>query len=690
MDRDGTLVLTAVALPNRGRLADVRRDAFGVFRPATDIAAERPADPLPDRDPPAEPDVAQADEFSSLRDRLVSRGAGERVDDVFGRGDSLGIRLQRAGLSHTEIQEAVRAFSQEMRPTSIVAGQRFSYGLDGGSMTFFAVADRRRPAVLVARTAAGTWTAQRTAWPDIDMAVERIAGRVWSRDLENPVAAANEEQLQRALETVRIRSGDMLLTVLSGIGERNRHAHAAAAAFGKVARADLLQPGQKFIYPRTDPDMPLPGFFLETNAKRARGVLVLRDAGGRYRAERQDTARAEFELAALPPGPRLATPGEPPAPEPEPDPMLAESPLPEGRDVERLTVVAKRGDTLATILGGAGASPQHIEMAVRAIRPDFDPRSLDIGQELQIALGTEGERRRTLKGFAVRLDPLRSVEVVREGDSYVTHRVERTFDVMFSRTMGTIQTSFYEAAQDVGLPVPVFERLARMFSFDIDFQRDIHPGDDFEVMYEGYVVDGQLLEYGRIVYAAMTVRGEKRSLYYFDPAHAGAGYFDGEGRSSAKALMRTPIDGARVSSRFGMRRHPILGFNRMHRGMDFAAPTGTPIFAAGDGVIERIGRYGAYGNYVRIRHNSDYKTAYAHLSRFAKGLQRGSRVTQGQVIGRVGSTGRSTGPHLHYEVLYRNKQVNPQTIDLPSPVNLSAADLSEFLGRAEPDRGCVE
>ena len=223
------------------------------------------------------------------------------------------------------------------------------------------------------------------------------------------------------------------------------------------------------------------------------------------------------------------------------------------------------------------------------------------------------------------------------------------------------------------------EQLVRIFSFDVDFQRDLQPGDEVEVMYEGQVVGGKMVDHGRIVYAAMVVRGEKRSLYYFDPVNAPAGYFDGEGRSAAKALMRTPIDGARISSRFGMRRHPILGFNRMHRGMDFAAPTGTPVYAAGDGVVERIGRYGAYGKYIRIRHNSEYKTAYAHLSRYAKGLQQGTRVTQGQVIGRVGSTGRSTGPHLHYEVLYRNKQVNPQSIDLPSPVFLEGDGFVAFL-----------
>ncbi len=679
--RGGKAVLEAVALPNRGRNADLRRDAFGVFRPVAEMAAaelQPPPPPPVEQTPTATP--GQADEFAQIGDHLVSRGPGSRFDDTFKRGDTLGLRLQRAGMSLTEIRGAVRAFAKEMRPTAIIAGQRFSYGVDGGSVTYFAVSDRRRKSVLVARTATGEWTAQRIAWADIGVTAERLASRAWPRDLENQRAAVQEERLQSALEQTHIRSGDILLSVLAGIGERRAHAHAAAAAFGKVARADRLQPGQKLIFPRAAADLPLTGFFLETRAKRKRGVLVLRDTRGRYRAAWADTADAEAQLAALAPEPQQAlAPDLSLDPPSDADPVRSESSLPDGSHVERLKVAAKSGDTLAKILVSAGADRAQVDKAVRAISAEFDPRTLDIGQVLHIAVGAGDKGARPLDGFAIQLDPLRSVEAVLEDDAYVTHRVERTFHVVFNRTVGAIDTSLYQAADNMGLPIPVLEQLVRIFSFEVDFQRDLQPGDEFEVMYEGQVVDGEMVDHGRIVYAAMVVRGEKRSLYYFDPVSAPAGYFDGEGRSAARALMRTPIDGARISSRFGMRRHPILGFNRMHRGMDFAAPTGTPVYAAGDGVIERIGRYGAYGKYIRIRHNSEYKTAYAHLSRYAKGLRRGSRVAQGQVIGRVGSTGRSTGPHLHYEVLYRNKQVNPQTINLPSPVFLEGDNLARYL-----------
>lgn len=677
----GKAVLQAVALPNRGRNADLRRDAFGVFRPVADMAVADVQPPPPPVEPPPAETPGQADEFAAVTDRLVASGPGSRFDDTFKRGDSLGLRLQRAGMSLTEIRGAVRAFAREMRPTAIIAGQRFAYGVDGGSVTYFAVSDRRRKSVLVARTATGEWTARRVDWPDVGVAAEQLAGRAWPRDLEDQRAAVQEERLQIALEQTRIRSGDVLLSVLAGIGERRDHAHAAAAAFGKVARADRLQPGQKLLYPRAASDLPLTGFFLETRAKRKRGVLVLRDPRGRYQAAWTDTADAEAQLAALAPEPRQMLAADPGLdPPPDADPVRSESSLPDGSRVERLKVEARSGDTLAGILESAGADRVQVDKAVRAISGEFDPRTLDIGQVLHIAVGAGEAGARPLAGFAVQLDPLRSVEAVLEDGAYVTHRVERAFHVVFNRTVGAVDTSLYQAADGMGLPVPVLEQLVRIFSFEVDFQRDLQPGDEFEVMYEGQVVDGEMVDHGRIVYAAMVVRGEKRSLYYFDPVGAAAGYFDGEGRSAARALMRTPIDGARISSRFGMRRHPILGFNRMHRGMDFAAPTGTPVYAAGDGVVERVGRYGAYGKYIRIRHNSEYKTAYAHLSRYAKGLRRGSRVTQGQVIGRVGSTGRSTGPHLHYEVLYRNQQVNPQTINLPSPVFLEGDDLARFLG----------
>jgi len=202
-------------------------------------------------------------------------------------------------------------------------------------------------------------------------------------------------------------------------------------------------------------------------------------------------------------------------------------------------------------------------------------------------------------------------------------------------------------------------------SYDVDFQREIHPGDTFEVFYaNGITEDVRPRGRGTLLFSSLTTGGKKRSYYRFTTKDGQTDYYNDKGVSSKKPLMRTPIDGARISSGFGMRRHPILGYSKMHTGTDFAAPSGTPILAAGDGVVDYAARKGGYGNYVRLRHENGVKTAYAHMKRFAKGLKKGKRVRQGQVIGFVGTTGRSTGPHLHYEVLIKGKKRNPLKVKI--------------------------
>jgi murein DD-endopeptidase MepM/ murein hydrolase activator NlpD len=230
--------------------------------------------------------------------------------------------------------------------------------------------------------------------------------------------------------------------------------------------------------------------------------------------------------------------------------------------------------------------------------------------------------------------------------------------------------------------------MIRIFSFDVDFQREVRRGDGFEVLYhQAFDVNGAAVPITEIVFASMTLSKTPRPYYRYTPASGVTDYFDRRGQSVKKTLMRTPVDGARLSSGFGRRKHPILGYTKLHRGADFAAPTGTPIMAAGDGVVVSLGRNGHYGKYIQIRHNSTYSTAYAHMSAYRRGLKRGSRVRQGQTIGYVGSTGRSTGPHLHYEVLVNGKQRNPLGLKLPSGEQLRGKDLANFkLIRDEIDR----
>ena len=241
-----------------------------------------------------------------------------------------------------------------------------------------------------------------------------------------------------------------------------------------------------------------------------------------------------------------------------------------------------------------------------------------------------------------------------------------------------ILQSLYKSALEKKIPASVIIEFARIYGFQVDFQRDIRKKDKFQIMYEVFVDEKKkIIETGNILFANLILSGEDNSLYYYD-AQGSIGHYDKSGKSIQKALMKTPINGARLSSPFGMRKHPIDGFNKMHKGTDFAAPLGTPIMASGSGVIKKAGWCGGGGNCVVIKHNSTYQTIYAHMSKFAKSIRAGVRVKQGQTIGYVGSTGKSTGPHLHYEVLINGKRVNSQTLKLPSGKILKGDDRKLF------------
>ncbi len=241
-----------------------------------------------------------------------------------------------------------------------------------------------------------------------------------------------------------------------------------------------------------------------------------------------------------------------------------------------------------------------------------------------------------------------------------------------------IMSSLYKSATDLNIQPNIIIEFARIYGFRIDFQRDIQKNDGFQIMYEVFQNEkDKVLETGKILFANMILRGQKNELYYFGQKKF-EGHYDKNGKSAKKALMKTPINGARLSSSFGMRKHPILGYNKMHRGTDFAAPEGTPIMASGDGKIIRARWCGGGGNCIKIKHNSTYSTVYAHLSKFASGIKEGKRVKQGRIIGYVGSTGLSTGPHLHYEVIENGKKINSQTLKLPSGKTLKGKNRELF------------
>ena len=242
-----------------------------------------------------------------------------------------------------------------------------------------------------------------------------------------------------------------------------------------------------------------------------------------------------------------------------------------------------------------------------------------------------------------------------------------------------ITKSLYEDGIEAGVPLSILADSIRLYSFDIDFQRDIKKNTVFEVSYEILLnTKRQNIEYGNIQYIKLIIGKTNLEYFIFKSQEGDYDYFNKDGKNVKKSILKTPIDGARLSSNFGMRKHPISGYNKLHKGVDFAAPRGTPVYAGGDGIVEFIGKNGGYGKYIRLRHNNEYKTAYAHLSSFNKNIYKGKRVNQRSVIGYVGSTGNSTGPHLHYEILFQNKQMNPMKLKLPSGKILKGQELEEF------------
>ena len=275
----------------------------------------------------------------------------------------------------------------------------------------------------------------------------------------------------------------------------------------------------------------------------------------------------------------------------------------------------------------------------------------------------------TLNAFAVNLEAGRRLLAKRMPDG--NYRAMALDSVSIERPMvvkGSIETSLYQDARVLGAEDQQIVDFAQVFAYDLDFQREVHPGDEFEMVFN-VITDERdnVIRRGEVIYAALNGKAVDKSFYRYEtPDEKIVDYFQANGESSTKFLMKTPINGARLSSRFGPRRHPISGYSRLHKGTDFAAPTGTPIYAAGNGVVERASRYGGYGHYIRIRHAKGYKTAYAHLSRYGRGIRSGRSVRQGQVIGYVGSTGASTGPHLHYEVWKNGKAVDVMRLKLPT------------------------
>ena len=338
----------------------------------------------------------------------------------------------------------------------------------------------------------------------------------------------------------------------------------------------------------------------------------------------------------------------------------------------------KSGDSLQRILLKEGIPQSEINKIYSQIIKKFDLKKIQQGQDLKVILN-KNNNQISISRLSFQLDSLSTVHLYSSQNDYAVKIIKKNLEKVNFLAQGIIQNSLYGSASKVGVDPEIIIEFARIFGFEIDFQRDIRANDEFKIFYERYEDDdGETHKNGNILFAYMKNNGREITLYRYTDAKKISGYYTADGKSIEKALMKTPINGARLSSVFGFRKHPILGYNKLHQGTDFAAPRGTPVMASGSGTVERASWFGAYGKYVSIRHNSTYKTAYAHLSGFGKGIKAGTKVQQGRIIGYVGSTGRSTGPHLHYEVLVNNKRVNSQRLNLPSGRSLSKQEMQDF------------
>ena len=340
----------------------------------------------------------------------------------------------------------------------------------------------------------------------------------------------------------------------------------------------------------------------------------------------------------------------------------------------------KNGDTIQKILQKYEVENNQIQKVIVQYKKFASSNNLLIGNKINITIEKNSTKNtNSILKFSLPITKSTSIEISRNEDNQIISK--KIITKLYKKqilSQNIIKNNLYSSAIEAKINPDTIIEFARIFGFEIDYQRDIRKNDYFKILYEKYFDEnGEYIKSGTVLYAYMSVNGREISLYKFGDSEE-FGYFDTNGKSVEKALMKTPINGARLSSSFGMRKHPILGFTKLHAGTDFAAPTGTPIMASGSGTITRAKWCGGGGNCIKIKHNSTYETIYAHMKNFAKGMKVGRKVRQGQIIGYVGSTGMSTGPHLHYEVIVNGKKVNSQKLKLPSGKVLKNQERTKF------------
>lgn len=352
----------------------------------------------------------------------------------------------------------------------------------------------------------------------------------------------------------------------------------------------------------------------------------------------------------------------------------------------------KQGDTLMKVLLDLGAQEADVVTIMNEMKKVYNPKNISKNDRVlikyRVKVGMDQSQKNsgenlgksiTINSVSMNTAPDQEIVVSRTNSGgYDAREIKVNLLRYVSRYYGTLKNGFFSDGVEAGISPTSMMNMIQLYSYDVDFQRDIHNGDKFEMLVESfYTEDGKKVKDGNVLFSSLTL--QNRSIdFYMHKADGKVEYFDTKGNSIRKSLLRTPINGARVSSAFGLRRHPILGYSKMHQGIDFAAAMGTPILAAGSGRITYYGKKGGYGNFVQIQHNSDYSTAYGHASRYVAKLHVGSNVRQGDVVAYVGSTGRSTGPHLHFEVVYKGKPINPAKVKATSGLKLAGKELARF------------
>jgi len=357
-------------------------------------------------------------------------------------------------------------------------------------------------------------------------------------------------------------------------------------------------------------------------------------------------------------------------------PALAE------KNLDYVIIKVKKGMTLGRVLESTGIRTEDRKNAITELSNIYDPSRLLPGQIIKIIfeiMDAEGKDIR-LSSMEIKLSNSQKIQVKQlSEDIFLANILESFNQPRLMYIHATVGTTLFSAAMNAGITHEMFNELIKAYSYDIDFQRDIKKGTEMEILYEGlYDKDDKLIGNGDVLYASLKVNDKFLPIYRYSSLNGKTEFYNKNGTSVKRSLLKTPVNGARISSNYGRRRHPILGYTKMHKGVDFAAPKGTPVYAAGDGRIMTRKRNGGYGKFIKIYHNATYTTAYAHLNGYARWIRRGSRVKQGQVIGYIGTTGRSTGPHLHFELRKKGKQVNPLAANAAFGKKLAYVEKKEF------------